>query len=302
MVKFSLFLLCIYAVEGQQRIAITPRARPAAPAVHTANLRYDVRLVQIPVVVTDPRGKPVIDLARENFRLFEDDVERSIASFTTDDAPISAMLVFDSSRSMKSRMSDARTAIEQFLKTSLPGDDFSLIRFSDHAEVLSPFTPDLGEISRQLASVEPKGWTALFDALCLGAHQVRRGRNQRKVMVVFSDGADNNSRYSQSEMTALLREADVEVYAIGLMEKPRVLERLADETGGRALWVHKLEDLPEAMETLSRQIRSEYVIGYSPGEIVNDGKYHRIRVEVAPPPGGPKVHATWRRGYTAPGE
>jgi VWFA-related protein len=303
MVKFTPFLACVLAVGAQDRISITPRARPSpTTAARTPNLRYDVRLVQIPVVVTDPRGKPVVDLPRENFRLFEDDVERQISSFTTDDAPISAILIFDSSRSMKPRIADARAAVDQFLQRSLPGDEYALVRFSDRAEVLNSFTSDLEEISRQLASVEPRGWTALFDALCLGTHQVRKGRNQRKVMVVFSDGADNNSRYSQSELTSLLREADVEVYAISLFEKPRVLERLTEETGGRALWVRKLEDLPEAMETLNRQIRSEYMIGYNPGTIQNDGKYHRIRVEVAPPAGTPKVRASWRRGYTAPGE
>jgi len=192
--------------------------------------------------------------------------------------------------------------VEQFLNTAGTADEFSLIRFSDKAEILSPFTHDVGDISRRLSAVEPRGWTALFDAVCLATQQVRKGRNQRKVLVVFSDGGDNNSRYSEPELIRFLREADVQVYAISMFERPRSLERIAEETGGRALWIHKLDELPAAVETLSRQIRSEYMIGYSPAEIHNDGKYHRIRVEVRPPAGLERVRASWRRGYTAPGE
>jgi VWFA-related protein len=120
--------------------------------------------------------------------------------------------------------------------------------------------------------------------------------------VVFSDGGDNNSRYSEPELISLLREADVQVYALSMFERPRSLERIAEETGGRAFWVKKLDDLPAAVETLSRQIRSEYLIGYSPGTVHNDGKYHRIRIEVQPPAGMERLRASWRRGYTAPGE
>jgi len=120
--------------------------------------------------------------------------------------------------------------------------------------------------------------------------------------VVFSDGGDNNSRYSEPDTIRLLREADVEVYAVSMFERPRSLERIAEETGGRALWVKKLDELPATIETLSRQIRSEYVVGYSPGSVQNDGKYHRIRVEVQPPEGLERVRTSWKRGYTAPGE
>jgi VWFA-related protein len=119
---------------------------------------------------------------------------------------------------------------------------------------------------------------------------------------VFSDGGDNNSRYSETELIRILREADVQVYAVGMFERPRSLERMAEETGGSVLWVHKLDELPAAVETLSRQIRNEYLVGYSPASIQNDGKYHRIRVEVQPPAGMQRVRASWRRGYLAPGE
>src|SRR4051794_35422083 len=298
---FSLGALVCSAILAQDRISISPRSRPTTAAALTyANLRSDVRLVQIPVTVTDLRGQPLIALNRTAFRIFEDEVERQITAFSITDAPISATLVFDSSRSMKGRIGDARAAVEQFLKTAMPSDEFSLIRFSDRAELLTGFTQDTSEISRELGFVEPRGWTALFDAVCLATQQIRKAHNQRRVLVVFSDGGDNNSRYSESELISMLREADVQVYAVSMFERPRSLERIAEETGGRALWVRKLEDLPAAVETLSRQIRSEYVIGYSPGEIPKDGKYHRVRIEVKPPEGVERLRTSWRRGYTAP--
>src|SRR5262249_4626811 len=151
------------------------------------------------------------------------------------------------------------------------------------AEVLSGFTPDPDAILRSLGTVEARGWTALYDALCLAAQGLRKSHNQRKAVIVFSDGGDNNSRYSESEIISILREADVQVYAISILTQSKSLERFAEETGGSALVVRRMEELPAAVETLSRQVRSEYLIGYSPGVIQNDGKYHRIRLEVQPP-------------------
>jgi Ca-activated chloride channel homolog len=307
MTKLTLFVASLGAFSlssalAQDRVSILPRSRPEVrPALPAPNLRLDVRLVQIPVTVTDLKGQPMAELPRESFRLFEDEVEQPIYSFSITDAPISATLVFDSSRSMKGRIADARAAVDQFLNARIPGDEFALVRFSDRAEVLSSFTEDSEQISRQLSFVEPRGWTALFDAVCLAAHRGRQAHNQRKVLLVFSDGGDNNSRYSESELIHMLREADVQVYAISMFEKPRSLERITEETGGRALWVKKLDELPAAMELLNRQIRSEYLIGYTPGAAPNDGKYHRVRVEVRPPSGVERVRASWRRGYTAPG-
>jgi Ca-activated chloride channel family protein len=307
MVRFgpSTWLLFSVAIlvpaSAQDRIQIVPRPHATSRPSPTgrANLRFDVQLVQVPVVVTDVRGEPVLDLDRSAFRLFDDEVEHRITTFGVADAPMAAALVFDSSRSMKGRIADARTAVEQFLGTAMPEDQFALVRFSDKAELLSSFTNDPAEISRKLGMVEPRGWTSLFYAIYLSTHEVRKAHNPRRALVVFSDGGDNNSRYSEGELISLLREADVRVYAVSMFERPRSLERMAEETGGRAFWVKRIEDLPAAVETLSRQIRSEYMIGYDPGDVPSDGKYHRIRIEVRPPAGVAGLRASWRHGYTA---
>jgi len=304
-VHFTALLLVAGAgvrIYGQERVTVAPRPRPAPPKAARANLRLDVRMVQIPVTVTDLRGSPVLGLASENFRVFEDDLERPITSLSVSDAPISAGIVFDSSRSMKRRIDDSRAAVDQFLRTSGDADDFFLVRFSDRAELLSSFTNKPDEISQALKPVEAKGWTALVDAICLATHQVRKGTHQRRILLVLTDGNDNNSRYSEGELISMLREADVRVYAVSIVDRSRFLQKIADETGGRAICVRKMSDLPDAMEELSRQIRSEYVVSYTPAEFQNDGRYHRVRVEVRPPAGMARVYSSWRRGYMAPGE
>jgi VWFA-related protein len=287
-------------VAGQD-VAVKPRARVASTSVPHARLRMDVQMVQIPVTVTDLRGKPILGLSQSDFRVFEDDVEKPIASFFKSDEPLSTGIVFDTSRSMKPRMADARQALDQFLHTGGDGDEYFLVRFSDQAELLSPFTRDGEIISAELSGIEAKGWTALNDAIVLAAHQSRKAQNKRRVLLVISDGGDNNSRYSESEMIAMLREADLRVYAISLFDKSPLLIKVCEETGGRAVQLHKLADLPDAMEQLSVEMRSEYIVGYSPNSVLNDGKYHKVRVAVQPPAGMARVRTSWRRGYIAPG-
>jgi len=265
-------------------------------------MRLDVKLVQIPVTVTDLRGKPLLDFEQRDFRVFEDDVEQEITAFAQSDAPISAGLVFDTSRSMKSRLQDSRKAVEQFLRTSGNGDEYFLVRFSDSAELVMPFTPNVDAISRRLSGIDAQGWTALLDAIFLATHELKKAANQRKALVVFSDGGDNNSRYSEGELLSIVREADARVFAISLFEHTKFLERICDETGGQMIRVNRMTELPDAMEQLSLQLRSEYVVGYSSKNPQNDGRYHKVRVEVRPPEGMARVRASWRRGYMAPDE
>jgi VWFA-related protein len=286
--------------SAQPNLAVIPRARPAVERLPASTFRLDVKMIQVPVQVTDLLDRPVMNLPKVAFRLFEDDVEQDIATLSMADAPISTGLVFDASRSMKDRIGESRVAVEQFCLTSVPADEFFLVRFSDNAELTSPFTRDTGEIRRQLSLVQPHGWTAMIDAIWRSVEEMRRASNPRKVLLVLSDGGDNNSRYSEAELLSLVREADVRVYAIGLFQRPRYLEKLAEETGGKVIWVHKMSELPEAMETLSLQIRNEYVVGYFSKHAQKDGKYHKLRVEVQPPAGLKQVHASWRRGYVEP--
>ena len=287
--------------DSVERVAIEPRVHAARPeAIRHATFRLDVKLVQIPVTVTDVRDRPVLGLAESSFRVFEDDVEQHIAAFSMGDAAISAGLVFDSSGSMRHHIGESREAVSRFLNTAVPGDEFFLVRFSDDPQLVTPFTPDPGAISLGLRSVQPRGWTAMNDAIVRSLEEMRRAANPRRVLLVLTDGVDNNSRYSDAELLSLVREGGAGLFAIGLFERAHFLEKMAEETGGRVIWVHKIAQLPEAIERLSLEIRNQYVVSYFSDHAANDGRYHKVRVEVQPPPALAPVRVSWRRGYTAP--
>jgi len=255
-------------------------------------------MVLVPVTVTDMTDRPVTGLGVDSFRLFEDNIEQKVLSFSREEGPASVGFVFDASTSMKNRLEPSIAAVQQFLKTLDPGDEFFLIRFSDRPTVVTELTHDGDSILSSLSLVKAEGWTALNDAICLGLQRLKHAKNSRRALFVLSDGGDNNSRYSDAEVRSMARESDVRIYSIGLFERPRFLEKLAMDTGGLSLWVHKLEELPGLVDKLSRDFRNQYVLGYSPGERTNDGKYHHIRVDIKLT----QLRVSWRRGYLAPAE
>ena len=187
------FMLC--AVCSAQLVSVVPRKGPAHPEeLPRSTFRLEVKLIEIPVSVKDLQDRPILGLPQSGFRLFEDGAEQQIVAFSRSDAPISTGLVFDTSGSMRHRIQDSRAAVEQFLTTSVKGDEFSLVTFSDSPELASPFTPDAGDISRRLTGIHPRGWTAMNDAIRLSIQEMRRASNPRRVLLVLSDGGDNNSR------------------------------------------------------------------------------------------------------------
>jgi Ca-activated chloride channel family protein len=273
--------------------------RRRIPTPHT-DLRSDVNMVLVPVTVTDARDRPVEHLTAGSFRVFDDDVEQKIVSFAIEEGPVSIGFLIDASRSMKRRMEPSTEAVEQFLATLIPEDEFFLIRLSDIPILITRFTRNPDDVLNSLSLVQPRGWTALHDAICLGVQQMRSARNSRRALFLLTDGADNNSRYTGSEVRALIRESDVRVYSIGIFENPGLLEKLAEDTGGRAYFAHRLKDLPDIVERLGREFRSEYVLGYYSPQHARDGKYHKIRVELLERSQGRPWNVSWRRGYFAP--
>ncbi|MDR3699228.1 MAG: VWA domain-containing protein [Candidatus Sulfopaludibacter sp.] len=295
-----IFALFVGSAPAQTTVSLAARPAPSAAKLPPSDFRVEARMVQIPVTVTDSLDRNVMNLNAGNFRIFDGDVEQRISSFSMTDAPISTGIVFDTSGSMKHRIQDSRAAVKQFLATAVPDDEFSLVQFADTATLLSGFTRNPAAIEHPLGSMAAHGWTALYDAMFLAMHQIRRAANPRRVLLVLSDGEDNNSRYTEAEMMSLVREADVTVYAIGLFTRARGLERMTEETGGRMITVHNLPDLPAAMEKLSREIRNQYMLGYFPSRAGSDGRYRKVRVEVNLPAGSPPLRTSWRRGYFVP--
>jgi Ca-activated chloride channel family protein len=296
--------LGIPSAAGDPQVALTPRPRykPGGPGP----LQVDVNLTLVPVTVTDPLGAPYTGLRREAFRLWEDGVEQQLKYFAMQEAPISLGVVFDASRSMEGKLEQSRAAVSRFFLTGRPGDEYFVIEFNDAPRVLCSFTGDTERIEKSLAGVRPQNWTALFDAVYMAIRQMKHAKHQRKALLILSDGADNASRYSESEMKSLVREADVCIYSLalggGALIKAPVgpLKRLAQETGGIFRRVDRIADLPDAVARINAAIRNQYLLGYSSGNPRKDGLYRRIEVRLNPDPNLPPLHATWRAGYYAP--
>lgn len=303
----------------EPKVSIKPRPRLSAAGEEagprSANIRVDTELVLIPVTVTDPLNRFVTGLEKQHFRLYEDKVEQTITHFASEDAPLSVGFVFDVSGSMGAKLRKSREAVAQFLKTANPEDEFFLVQFSDRPELVVPFTHESEEIQNRLAFTQSKGRTALLDAIYLALHEMKKARNPRKALLIVSDGGDNSSRYTESEIKNLVREADVQIYAIGIFEPiatrgrtaeelagPSLLSEIAEHTGGRHFPVENVNELPDIAAKIGIELRNQYILGYSPTNRQKDGKYRRVQVKLVQPKGLPPLRAFWRLGYYAPSQ
>jgi VWFA-related protein len=295
---FSLGIPAERVPQDQPKVSLTPREKRPT----NSNIRLDVKMILVPITVMDLTDRPVENLGANAFRVYEDDVEQKIVSLSKEEGPVSVGFVFDASSSMKNRMDRSVAAVQQFLETNMPGDEYFLVRFADQPTLVTGFTSNPNDILQELAAIQPQGWTSLNDAICMGVQQMKRAKNSRRALFVLTDGGDNNSRYTESEVKNLVVESDLRAYSVGLFERPRFLEKLAAQTGGQAVWAHSLKDLPDAIDRISREFRNQYMIGYSSNNPHNDGKYRKVKVELIESPLHRALHLFWRRGYFAPPE
>jgi Ca-activated chloride channel homolog len=300
---------------GDSSVPIIPRTKtaPKVDVLPRADIRIDSNMVLIPVTVTDPMNRFVTGLEKENFKVFEDKKEQSISAFSSEDAPLSVGVIFDCSGSMGKKLEKSRQAVSQFFKTANPEDEFFLVQFNDSANLIQSFTRNLEEIQNRLTFTQSKGETALLDAIYLGLHEMKKAKNPRKALLLISDGGDNNSRYTEGEIKNLVKEADVQIYAIGIYEGasgrgrtpeeaagPALLTEIAEQTGGRQYSVENLNELPDIAAKIGVELRNQYILGYSPQNHEHDGKYRHVKVTLVQPRGLPPLRPFWRLGYYAP--
>jgi len=284
-------------------------------AATSDQFRADTNVVLINATVLDGHDRPVRGLTRQQFRLFEDQTEQSIAYFSEEDTPLSLAVIFDVSGSMEGKLTRMRAAVDAVLKGANAQDEFSLITFSDRPQLAAGWSPNAEELQNRLLAASAHGQTSLVDALATGLAQMKRASNPRKALLVFSDGGDNHSRATEREVMRSLAETGVQIYAVDSAEPaifrarspeeftgPDLLERLCDSAGGRYFQVDGKRELEAAAGQISRELRWQYVLGYVPASSANDGRFHRVRVQVKPAEGMPKVSVFWRRGYRAPGD
>ena len=298
--------------------ASEPKGAEAAPDTGAAALhihpgsfiRMNVDMVLVPVTVTDPLNRLVTGLEKEDFQVYENNGEQPIVTFASEDAPVSIGIIFDLSGSMSSKLVRAREAILQFIKTANPQDEFFVIGFNDRPELIEDFTSSIEDIQARLATVEAGHRTALLDAIYYGIAKMKDAHHERKALLVVSDGGDNRSRYTEGEVRAGVREADVEIYSIGIFDPyaptpeertgPQLLDDISSATGGRLFRVDDVDEMSDIAEKISTELRNQYVIGYKPKDLTRDGKWRKVRVKVNPPPGLPPLTVYARTGYYAP--
>lgn len=314
-VSLSLAMSVISARAQSAGPAIVPRPDPRQISTPAPVLHADSSLVLIPAHVTRPNGVPVTGLQKENFRITENDVEQRITHFTQDDAPVSVGLLLDVSGSMRPKMTKAVEAAAAFFRTSNTQDEFSLIEFSDGAKLCIPFTRDVDQVTARIGHTHPFGQTALLDAVHLALRSMKSAHNDRKALVILSDGGDNHSRHSATEIKYELLESDVQVFAMGVFDSelgertpeeerngPQLLDQLAEQSGGRHYRIENVGDLPAISAKIGSELRNEYLLGYYPDQMRRDGKYHAITLQLQGPELTPNLRTSYRRGYHAPTE
>ncbi len=278
-----------------------------------AGLHMDVDLALINVTVTDPYNRLVTGLDPDNFRVYEDNIEQEVVTFSSEDVPISIGVIFDFSGSMANKIGKAREAALQFFKTANPQDEFFLVSFNERAELTSAFTNSIEDLQSRMMLTAPKGRTALLDAIYLGLSQMRGARNGKRALLILSDGGDNHSRYNESDIKRLVKEADTQLYAIGIFDPlgyrnrtpeelngPSLLGEVTELTGGRVFAVENLNELPDIASKIGMELRNQYVLGYRPSNKAHDARWRKIKIKLRAPKGLPPLNVYSKTGYYAP--
>jgi Ca-activated chloride channel homolog len=276
-------------------------------------LHLDVDLALVNVTVTDPYNRLVTGLDPDNFRVYEDNIEQEVVTFSSEDVPISIGVIFDFSGSMANKIGKAREAAVEFFKTANPQDEFFLVSFNERAELTSAFTNSVEDLQSRMMLTAPKGRTALLDAIYLGLSQMRGAKNGKRALLILSDGGDNHSRYNESDIKRLVKEADTQLYAIGIFDPlgfrnrtpeelngPSLLSEVTEMTGGRVFAVENLNDLPDIASKIGMELRNQYVIGYRPSNKAHDARWRKIKIKLRAPKGLPPLNVYSKTGYYAP--
>ena len=289
--------------------------RPAATA-----LKVDVELVTVDVSVTDEEGRHVTGLGQQYFRLWEDKIEQKIEYFALEDTPITVGIIFDVSASMSPSLAKAKDAALTFLASGNRDDEYFLVEFSDRPKVVQDFTTDIDKVKESLIAMSGKGATSLYDAVYLGLDKLKSARNPRKALLIISDGEDNRSRYSFSDLKRFVAEKDVKIYSIGISSGggpqfgsmlfggsllgdflfgPLQLEELANITGGEAFFPQSLGRLNDICKRIAAGLKSQYSIGYRSTNLIKDGAWRKLNLKLNTPKGAPRLNLRFKNGYYA---
>jgi Ca-activated chloride channel homolog len=280
-------------LKGQDR-------KPSMPYI-----KVGVETVFVKVSVADHLNRYVTGLEREHFKIYEDKIEQTISSFNMESSPISVGIIFDVSSSMKENdnIKKAKKSIVRFLQSGNPEDEYFLIAFNQKTTLIQSFTDQSASLLNGASLQHPGGRTALYDAVYMGLDQIKKGKNEKKALILITDGEDNSSRYTSAEVREFAKESDIPLYGIGqegnLSYGHSEIINIVDITGGRAFFPRSFNELDYYIDLVHSELRSQYLLGYAPSNKLHDGKWRRITVKLDAPEGLPKLTVHAKEGYYA---
>jgi VWFA-related protein len=299
----ALALLCSLTATGVS----WSRQSPPAEATPSSTINVKSELVALPVRVTDAKGNVVSGLKQEDFRVWEDGRPQTLTLFQQEDAPVTVGLVVDHSRSMAPKLAEVAAAVLAFAHSSNPQDEMFVVDFNDDVwlQILGgkPFTSNAKDLEGAVSAVSARGRTALYDAVAQGLSHLRFGHCEKKALIIVSDGGDNASHQTFSQILALAQHSQVLIYSIvlqgeGQEENPGVLRHLSKSTGGIAYFPDSSETIASISALIAHDLRDQYTLGFAP-EKQNAGVFFRkIQVKVSAP-GRSRLHVRYRPGYFA---
>jgi VWFA-related protein len=303
---FPLFLLIVLPCVGMSQ-----QNSQAAPSRQNGYaIRTSVDLVVLRATVRDHKGAPVAGLDKEDFQVFEDKAPQKIESFSHEDVPVTVGLVIDNSSSMGSKRSDVINAALAFARSSNPEDQVFVVNFNEHVlmglPANVPFTSNQQQLETALSKNKADGLTALYDAIAVALEQLKKGKWDKKVLIVISDGGDNASRHTIPEIISMVNQSSAILYSMGIFDandddrNPRVLKQLSRISGGESFFPESLEEILPICQQIAHDIRNQYTISYAPANRKSDGTYRAIEVKARKNASRGRLSVSTRAGYSAP--
>ena len=282
-------------------------------------LHANVSLVVLHATVLDKSGHMVDDLGKADFAVYEDGVQQTLSVFSHADIPVTMGIVIDDSGSMHNKRPAVNAAALTFVKTSNPDDQAFVVNFNDVYYLDTPgnFATSMEQLKAALDKIDSRGGTALYDAIYASLDHLKLGNRDKKVLLVVTDGEDNSSRYTLTQLIQYAQKSNAEIYTIGLLGEDhptglfhigsggdrhaaKILKEIAEATGGKAYFPKTLSQVDDVCQHIARVIRDQYTLGYYPTNIARDGSFRNVRVMAYVPNTHKRLEVRTRPGYYAP--
>jgi len=300
---FALWVLLLLECLAPAQV----RAPASGPDQEGFRIAVDVDWVVLQATVRDRGGHTVAKLAQQDFEVFEDGRPQEIRLFRKEDTPVTVGLIIDHSGSMREKLADVTSGARAFVRSSNSNDQMFVVNFNERVSLGLPAGMHFSDSAQQLGDAiwasDARGMTALYDAVIEGLARLQKGNSDKKVLLVISDGGDNASKAGLDRVLKIAEHSNATIYAIGIYDtddsdkNPKVLNRLARESGGEAFFPRQISETVQICERIARDIRDQYTIGYLSSNN-KDGAYHKIRL-AAKAQGTEKLSVRTRAGYSA---